>query len=114
MRLTLEELKTMSNEDLSAHWKSGQFPFDMIPTCHACLTIHWQGWCHVEEHSQLRAAAKQNLRRINGRTNSVEAFRANLEELYALRLFYDSLYPPAPAAAEQQVAEAREDSNVLT
>lgn len=94
MRLTLEELKAMSNEELHEHWAEAAFPFENMADCGNCLTSHNPGYIRsCQEHEQVR----ETMRRFpfEGGLN----LQPYLEELYAIRLFYDHLYPPAEAPA---------------
>ncbi|SRR6266478_2915417 len=91
MRLTLEQLQAMSDKELVGRWECGDFPFEGAK-CGYCLTNHACGMC--KEHQDLvpsRLASPQPMR-----------LRENLEELYALRLFFDSLYPPAVQTEEER------------
>ncbi len=89
MRLTLEQLKAMDDKQLYSHWRQGNYPFEFLP-CHKCLTQHrtWAGGCEHEEHAALVVAASALPPGPQSRWLS-----ERIEELYALRIFYDHLYP---------------------
>lgn len=93
-RIKLEQLKAMSDAELYFHWHNREFPFEMIPSCQHCLTMHSTLSCSA--HRDLAAAAQlawpAELPKQYG-------LHAHIEELYALRLFYDSLYPPSTEEA---------------
>jgi len=98
MRTTLEQLKAMSNDELYKHWNKSEFPFDAAGGCHQCLTMHryYQlnfplSLCRLPEHKDLLA----NVAKFTA-FPSTAMLREHLEELYALRLFYDSLYQQEP------------------
>jgi hypothetical protein len=95
MRATLEQLKAMSPRDLLRHWQVGAFPFDHAAPCHNCLLQHKFLYCSVPEHAGLKAHVEQF---DGGSTERI--LQEHLEELYALRLFYDSFYQQ-PKPAEQ-------------
>lgn len=104
MRVTLEQLNAMSDEDLKEHWMKGQFPFDTAKGCSKCMTMHARKTedvltCYLPEHEALVHSAQQ----ANIWHNHADALRKNLEQIYALRLFYDSLYA-APAEQEAEIA----------
>lgn len=118
MRYTLEQLKAMSEDLLQAHWLDWEFPFDAA-NCDRCVTGHhesFKGGCRF--HNKLRVLVTDlgeplaesswwiHFKSIFHRGQDVNGawLKKNLEELYALRLFYDSLYPPSepsPAPAEE-------------
>jgi hypothetical protein len=89
MRVTLEELKAMSDRDLDNHWIMGKWPFDYAAGCHKCLSMHARGWCSIPEHTNFTTSLPPKIQ-SNG---VIEYIRAHIDELYAARLFYDSLYP---------------------
>jgi len=91
MRATLNELKAMSNEELHEWWAEAKFPFENLP-CGNCLTSHNPGYVHssCEEHEQVRDTMRKFP--FEGGWN----LRPYLEELYAIRLYFDSLYRPEP------------------
>jgi hypothetical protein len=93
MKITLEELKAMSDSELHCLWASWQFPFDkLLGTCGACLTGHsfeYRVSCgHDAFHEQIVLEMGLNHYVAVG-----SDIRPWLENIYALRLFYDSLYP---------------------
>lgn len=107
MRATLEQLKAMGSDELQAMWDRGEFPFDYA-SCGFCLTLHGNDYC--TKHPQFTA----QVRPVWERLPSYGKLHVVLEELYALRLFYDSLYPqetPAPQT-EQAVAESEANAEV--
>lgn len=121
MRLTLEQLKAMSDADLGLRWKGSRFPFEMVDCCRTCLTMHSTNPCAY--HKQMNdntAHLEQTYRPMRLRPNSDatigQLLRENLEELYALRLFYDSLYSPCARDAEAtpESAEAVAESAAHT
>ena len=91
MRYTLDQLKGMSGERLYDVWKTAQYPFD-IARCGNCLTQHIGGWSSCV-HQGLRDAVNGLPQVIGGTHDFVNFLQTNLEQLYALRLFYDDLYP---------------------
>jgi len=96
MRATLEQLKAMSNDQLMSHWFRGEFPFDGATDCGNCLTMHGRDWS-ANCHKELTAV----MRPLRGDGESARpCVTKYLEELYALRLFYDYLYP------QQEIPEA--------
>src|SRR5260221_686548 len=105
MRLELEQLKAMSDEQLGEHWVMGKFPFEMLP-CGNCLTMH-DGTItrSCKEHSFLRPPVSTWI--VEGDAAIGNGLRINLDELYALRLFYDSLYPQ-PAESESNAVAAKQ------
>lgn len=115
-RLELEQLKAMDDEELYGLWEQAAFPFDTA-SCSYCLTAHaelrgdCETGCFLPEHQtliqQVAALAEP------GRDGpSIYTLSKHLEELYALRLFFDSLYPqtePAtpPPQPEQEMERVR-------
>ena len=99
MRATLEQLKAMSNEELYNLWGAAEFPFEAA-SCGYCLTNHGCGFCG--SHKDI----------VPFRLADPRIMREHLEELYALRLFYDSLYPrsveatPSPTEGASSLADA--------
>ena len=91
MRYTLDQLKGMSGERLYDVWKTATFPFDMA-RCGNCLTQHKSGWAWCTKHNGLIDAISK-LGTWTGHESFVAYLQKNVEELYALRLFYDNLYP---------------------
>lgn len=92
MRATLEQLKDMSDEQLHNHWLLGKFPFESLPSCRACLTGHsfdYRVSCgHINFSAAVRSEIGANYEVANG-----ARLRPWLDQLYALRLFFDDLYP---------------------
>jgi hypothetical protein len=90
MRMTLEQLKEMSDTELYERWNYGGFPFEQLPFCGHCLTEHvYYGDCEVKLH--VGVIANTN-RRWKQPINSGSQLRPHLEELYTARLFYNHLY----------------------
>lgn len=92
MRLTLEQLKAMSSRELRELWSESEFPFDAAKPCGQCLTGHHPGY-----DGQYRCKEHVSLSEQLGRMDQSwgcggEYLITHLEELYALRLFYDHLY----------------------
>lgn len=122
MRMTLEQLKAMDVDMLEAHWLDWQFPFDQAK-CGRCVTGHHEDYkngCHVAGHNKMRVQVtrlstpgetawerfKSNHFPNYGQSIAKEWLKANLEEFYALRLFYDSLFlQPAPELFEAVAIE---------
>lgn len=102
MRITLEELKAMNADQLFEYWVCGRFPFEYIFGCGGgCLTMHASRGCKT--HQEIQAETKRMGFDVadRNRESLTPVLHAHLEELYALRLFYDSLYPqPAPELFE--------------
>lgn len=95
--ISLEELQGLSNQALHERWDSGGFPFD-IAKCGNCVTQHRHRPCACQEFQ----ASAQSL----SVTDMGLGLRENLEQIYALRLFYRSLYAAAPEpAGERQEVE---------
>src|SRR5229473_3104882 len=94
MRATLKELKAMSNLQLYRHWFFGRFPFESAK-CGDCLTAHGSGrFC--QRHPQItEAISVMKLDGITQEERRCEVLHEHLEELYAIRLYFDSLYRPA-------------------
>ena len=101
MRMTLEQLKTMSDNDLSRAWLMGEFPFDYVDRC-GCLIQH--------QHFKMKGCTHEEMRRavesLPPMIGCGKTLRPHLEQLYALRIFFDALYAPAEveALAEEQVS----------
>jgi hypothetical protein len=96
MRATLDQLKAMNPEQLSSLWQMSEFPFDMAQ-CGACLSMHkTMQYCKNTSESEHQALHRRIMEFgfPDGKFDRHIAAK-NIEELYALRLFYDSLYPPA-------------------
>jgi hypothetical protein len=128
MRPTLEQLKAMSLHILEAHWLDWEFPFDQAK-CGRCITGHHQelnDGCHRIGHNKFRVLVsalgptgasrwerwKGNHLPNYGQTVTPKWLAANLEELYAMRLFYDSLYPQPAPETEQAVATQAADTEI--
>lgn len=100
MRATLEQLRAMSNYEIARRWGDGEFPFDAAAGCGHCVTSHdVYKACTLAEHTEFRSRAKELWRKLEGGEGSLgDVILANIEEFYALRLFYDSLYSPSEEA----------------
>jgi hypothetical protein len=102
MRLTLEELKGMSEKDLGQKWYVGEFPFDAMKGCGGCLASHSIHTCSV--HGRISTPPFEP---DSGAEEGIGAFlRLHLEEYWAARLLYDSLYPQTEAAPSMPEAVA--------
>lgn len=106
MKPTLEELKSLTPGELRARWTNGgQFPFDRM-LCGGCLTLHNHRTCHPEITQELRRMASYNDWMDAPRTGDL--LHKHIEELYALRLFFDRLYPqPEPEVSTVLDAEEK-------
>lgn len=101
-RLSLEQLKAMSNHELHELWAEAVFPFENMKSCGNCLTSHNPGYAYsCTEHLELRDQMSRFP--FEGGWN----LHPYLDELYALRLFYDHLYPQPSAAPESELAFER-------
>jgi|SRR5712664_4507981 len=112
MRLKLEQLKVMDDEQLAAHWDRGGFPFEGARGCGACLTGHAIKNSLCGEKHEALSAQVAALGDIGPRADNMQFVRKHLEQLYALRLFYDSLYPQ-PAESESNAVAAKQESGEL-
>ena len=101
MRMTLEQLKAMSDDQLSEAWIVGKFPFDWMDKC-GCLLQHQEYKIKGCEHVEIRRAMEA----LPSIIPCGHDIRPHLEQLYALRIFFDALYAPAEveALAEEQVS----------
>lgn len=94
MRRTLEQLKALNDHDLNVAWAIGMFPFEWLDGgCQECMTQHTISHCGVPEHQAFR----DEVINIVGplyypELDGIQKLRDHLDELYALRLFYDHLY----------------------
>jgi hypothetical protein len=100
MRVTLDELKAMSALEIQQRWARSIFPFDGARKCNHCMTSHHgldTEFCSAEEHGQLRKQAhdfwSKAVEQAADKVFVGEIIKDNIEQFYALRLFYDSLYP---------------------
>jgi hypothetical protein len=112
MRLSLEQLKAMSDRELRDLWRSDSFPFDSA-SCGNCLTMHAYlrnvaiHACRVSSHQELTRQVVA-LAPPGADVPPMHGLREHLEELYALRLFFDSLYlEPQPAPESEQAVTVR-------
>ena len=95
MRLTLEQLKAMDDKGLRQLWELGSFPFEWLDCCVRCMTQHTytSNICEVVDHQVFVAEAKKILGLDWSPTKyPIQELRGHLDELYALRIFYDHLY----------------------
>jgi hypothetical protein len=91
--MRLEELKKMSAGELHVRWFNGLFPFDKA-SCGMCATMHG---------SPVRSCDHENFRDMAAGIwrNSAKKLQENVEQIYALRLFYRDLYKnPVPAECD--------------
>lgn len=122
MRHSLEQLKAMSDDELRTHWFTSQFPFERIPSCYGCMTVHGGNSCKDKEHFPLREQVNAlDVRLYDAPWDKRgQILRQYLEPLYALRLFYDSLYPqPALeavtlAALSAEISRTKEELTAIT
>ena len=108
--MTLEELKKLSPEQLYARWRWSLFPFDKA-ACGDCLTFHNTPprTCFVPAHEDLRGqVAKPKLQFFSFTRPKATWLAANIDELYALRLFFKDLYPSTPEVEQPQEEVSRE------
>jgi hypothetical protein len=114
--MQLSTLKKMSAQQLYDRWGDAKFPFDYLKGCHydmeMCLTLHRSNvfgeYCTAPGHKQLQAQVDRMQYHRNGIGTTSEFLKDNLEELYALRLFYDKFYVhTAPASARRERKEKR-------
>lgn len=122
MRTTLEQLKSMDNQELFSHWRRAEFPFDKALGCGLCLTQHRNNFlrCYEPNHHGLIEHLKSLnfVDRSSPTCKGVEnvysetILRPNLEELYALRLYYDANY--APEVEPEQEAQWATQQEVLS
>lgn len=107
MKLSLDELKAMNDKELFDQWMSARFPFESLSDCRQCLTLHGLFGCAMGFHpnvaAQVHALGHQTLTH-----RDVSWLRAHLEELYAMRLYFDSLYPQTVEPAEPSPEPASE------
>jgi hypothetical protein len=102
--ISLEALRAMTGDQLYDRWADAQFPFDMAG-CNACVTQHkyYPGCC---THSDLSAQASRLKVALRPRPDEL---RANLPEIYTLRMWYRNLYPSTPEpSAEAPALETAE------
>ena len=92
MRHTLEQLKAMTDKELWGLWTAAQFPFENNPICGNCLTAHHSRY---SQHDCIHhPVLTERITAINPEFFSPwEIVRhENIEELYALRMFYADSY----------------------
>src|SRR5260221_11174407 len=116
MRLELEQLKAMDDDDLRMHWSRGFFPFESMNTCSKCLTEHaeFKGDKNYScDHDAMAEEILRLSRNFVHRPSGAE-LREHLEQLYALRLFYDSFYPQeTPTPESSNAVPAKQESAEL-
>ncbi len=104
--MQLSKLKKLSDDELWRQWVDERFPFDYLKDCNTggggrlCLTMHRTASlgrnCTNPTHFHLR----RQLDNFGEMEGMPQFLRKNLEELFALRLFYANLYAnPVPADA---------------
>ncbi len=99
----LSELKKMSIDELYDYWSQGYFPFDYMK-CGICLTQHARGECKGSHEPLIERARTM----FNVSPRFRELLQANLDELFALRLFYADCYGmPVPASALEEIKEEK-------
>ena len=105
MRLTLEQLKALGDNDLKNAWEIGMFPFEWLGGgCQNCMTQHTLGSCSMPQHKAFRDEVVKILGWLYyPEIEGIQKLCDHLEELYALRIFYDHLYPQP-----QQLSEAKQ------
>lgn len=108
MRHTLEELKAMDDFQLRTLWNTGAFPFETM-RCGKCLTEHLT-YLNARgrecEHSHVVAQVARLMSLPLFVCPNDADLRNNVEELYALRLFYDHLYPQTVEPQEPEPPSA--------
>lgn len=104
MRLTLEQLKAMGDEGLRKHWTDAKYPFDLLKGCSACITQHTYTTVKCSHHHlKIQTIAILGVGFYARDDENTPTLRENLEQLYALRLFYDSLYPQAASVVTEEM-----------
>src|SRR5258708_13116349 len=90
--ISLEELRALSRGKLMARLEGAQFPFECA-SCSLCVTMHKyiHNMCDHEDFKREASHLSTGIRRP-----SPEQLRANLPEIYALRMFHRDLYPSTP------------------
>lgn len=89
--ISLEVLQAMTGDQLYDRWAEAKFPFDPA-ACKSCLTQHkyFPALCShyglSERASRLKVAVRPR----------PDELRANLAEIYALRMYFRDLYPSTP------------------
>ncbi len=108
--MTLEQLKALSHEELHEMWRSGQFPFEFAK-CGHCVTTHGtlgyiaelEAAGEVSNMEQFRSIWKCGHHEFSRQARpviNILQLRENLEQIYALRLYFADLYQnPVPADA---------------
>jgi hypothetical protein len=108
--MTLKQLKAMSRTELLNHWGNALFPFDNA-RCGNCLTYHKFIGCERSEHQNLVDSAKQiplHKFKFKYGVDMGLGLRGNLEQFFAMRLFYADQYEmpvPVDALAEAENAQ---------
>lgn len=101
--MRLQELKKLSDRQLYEMWKSATFPFDAAKCC-ICVTGHGAGHCKAG-HIGFEINAKPIYVNLLQTTLDI-GLRHNLDEIYALRLFYRDLYEKSvPAECDDPKCE---------
>ncbi len=101
--MKLSELKNMSTSRLVERWSMGGFPFDYMK-CGVCLTQHARGECGEVHELLIERMRAMVCGVLVGRFPQM--LQENLDELFALRLFYADCYDqPVPASALEEEKE---------
>lgn len=99
MVYTIEQLQSMTNGELYAHWQFSRFPFDQHD-CGGCLTMHNHGSVECAlpiEHSIVREYV--TAMGFEAKEFDAKIARENLEKIFALRKYFGE-----PAAQLKQAA----------
>ena len=100
--MTLEQLKALSDKELYYHWLHSQFPFEKM-RCGSCLTQHvLEGniYGRQKRKCQHEILSDQIRALWMASYTTMDVLRHELEQLFALRLFYrDEYEQPVPADA---------------
>ena len=109
--MTLEQLKALSDEELYYHWLHSQFPFEKM-RCGSCLTQHvlQERYSTFQLEGNIYGRQKRKcqheilsdqIRALwMASYTTMDVLRHELEQLFALRLFYrDEYEQPVPADA---------------
>lgn len=108
MRITLEQLKAMSDKELFQNWMGGIFPFDVTSVRCGCMTTHTLSNCENKHEAFSSEVEKVLGESFYVTPETVGILRKHLEELYAIRLFYDHLYDKEETNAVQETKQEKE------
>lgn len=90
--MKLSELKNVPAPDLFTMWMRAEFPFDAA-SCRLCVTQHGYELCEIH----------QELSKLSASVKNCEKVKDNLEQIFALRLFFADLYlTPVPQDALEE------------